>query len=64
MYYCSWIDSDNKLYVKEEFCSNGDLLDYLDKIDNFNSSLLNDEFYWDMIFEMLCVSRNVYYINI
>ena len=55
MYYQSWIDSDDNLYVKEEYCSNGNLLDFLDNIENYNNLLLDEEFYWDLIFEMLCV---------
>lgn len=54
----AWIDSDQMLYVQQEYCENGDLLDYLTKIANIDSSLLNNDFYWDLIFEMICVSKN------
>lgn len=51
----TWIDSDNNLYLQEEFCENGDLLDYLAKLENYDIKLLNEEFYWDLCFEILCV---------
>lgn len=55
-YYEAWIDSDSNLYVQQEYCENGDLLDYLTKLENYNISLLDVDFYWDLIFEILCVS--------
>jgi hypothetical protein len=58
-YYETWIDSDNNLYVRQEYCEHGDLLDYLTKLENYNINLLDVEFYWDLIFEILCVSQHI-----
>ena len=54
-YNSAWIDTDNHLYVQQEYCGNGDLLDYLSKLENANVKL-DEVFYWDLIFEMICVS--------
>lgn len=31
-----------------------DLLDYLEMLEDSNKNILNENFYWDLIFEMLC----------
>lgn len=56
MYYYAWIDSDHNLYVQQEYCQNGDLLDYLGILENEKASVLTEEFYWDLVFETICVS--------
>ncbi len=56
IYYQAWIDSDNNLYVQQEYCEYGDILDYLSAIESQSSNILSENFYWDLIFEMLCVS--------
>lgn len=46
--------SDNTfIYVLEKYYPNGDLLDFLSKLEKENFIFTND-FYWDIIFEMLC----------
>ena len=55
-YYQAWIDSDNNLYIQQEYCQYGDILDYLSALESHNDLLLNENFYWDLIFEMICVS--------
>ena len=56
-YIDTWIDNDSNLYVQQEFCENGDLLDYMTKLENLDiQGVLSVEFYWDLIFEILCVS--------
>jgi serine/threonine protein kinase len=64
LYYNSWIDNDDQLYVQQEYCLYGDLLDYLEKLENYNINLLSEAFYWDLIFEMLCVRNLLIYYNI
>lgn len=54
-HYNTWIDNDFNLYAQTEFCNYGDLLDYISYLENLNICL-NTSFYWDVIFELLCVS--------
>ena len=44
------------MYIKQEYCNFGDLLDFLLILEkkNFNFTL---EFYWDIILEMICVNK-------
>ena len=51
--YEAWKE-DHSIFIKQEFCPYGDLLDYLQKLE-LNKINLCNEFYWDLIFEMLCV---------
>lgn len=53
-YYDAWIDKDNCLYIKQELCHYRDLLDYLEMLEDFNKNILKENFYWDIIFEMIC----------
>jgi hypothetical protein len=56
-----WLDNDardhtlteNHLYITQEFCKYGDLLDYLEKVEEVRFKFTVD-FYWDLIFEMMC----------
>jgi len=48
---------DDHLYISQDFCLFGDLLNYLEKIENVNTPenlILTESFYWDLIFEMMC----------
>lgn len=47
------------LFIRTDYYSNGDLLDYLSKQERENFAFTPD-FYWDIIFEMLC---GVLFIN-
>jgi hypothetical protein len=49
---------ERSIYLKEEFCVYGDLLDYLQKLEREGFVFSND-FYWDLFFEMICV-RNYF----
>lgn len=51
--YEAW-QEEGLLYIKQEYCCEGDLLDFLERLEasNFN---FTEEFYWDIIFEMICV---------
>jgi serine/threonine protein kinase len=57
----AWMDLDgnnnsqieNHLFISQEFCKYGDLLDYLEKIEE-SGFKFTEEFYWDLIFEMMC----------
>jgi hypothetical protein len=69
----SWME-EHHLYITQEYCKYGDLLDYLEKIEKFenknnlksysktnnnvNCLVFNETFYWDLIFEMICVKIN------
>lgn len=44
--------TDKNLYILTEYYENGDLLDYLSKLEQHNYKF-TPEFYWDLIFEML-----------
>lgn len=48
------------LYIKQEYCCEGDLLDFLEKLEKNNFNFTAD-FYWDLIFEMISV-RNKKFI--
>jgi serine/threonine protein kinase len=54
--------TENHLFITQEFCKYGDLLDYLGSLElqGFN---FTPEFYWDLIFEMLCGSYFLHSIN-
>lgn len=54
-YIDSWLE-EGILYIKQEFCENGDLLDLLQKLENKNF-VFNADFYWDIIFDMICVNE-------
>lgn len=45
---------EGHLLIKQEYCKYGDLLDFLEKLEENNFSF-TPEFYWDIIFEMICV---------
>jgi serine/threonine protein kinase len=57
----AWMDLDgnnnslteNHLFITQEFCKYGDLLDYLEKVEE-SGFKFTEEFYWDLIFEMMC----------
>lgn len=42
------------MYIQQEYCENGDLFDYLSALERTLD--LTEDFYWDLIFEILCVS--------
>ena len=44
--------TDKNLYILTEYFPNGDLLDYLSKLEQ-NNFKFTEEFYWDLIFEMI-----------
>ena len=43
---------NKNIYILTDYYKNGDILDYLDKLDKKNYTFTYD-FYWDMIFEMM-----------
>ncbi len=45
--------SEKYLYILFHYYSNGDLLDYLEKIEKKLNNKFTPEFYWDIIFEMI-----------
>jgi len=47
---------ENAIFIKQEYCMFGDLLDYLQALETKSFKFTKD-FYWDMIFEMICVSN-------
>jgi len=55
--------SDDHLYISQDFCLFGDILNYLEKLEHVNTpenKLLNETFYWDLIFEMMCAIHFVH----
>ncbi len=60
-YFESWMEeelfdnsgTENHLFITQEYCHNGDMLDYLEKIENAKLQF-TENFYWDLIFEMMC----------
>lgn len=50
----SWLE-EGLLYIKQEYCEYGDLLDFLQKLEEKNYNFDSD-FYWDIFFEMICVN--------
>lgn len=60
-YKAAWMDLDgnnnsqleNHLFITQEFCKYGDLLDYLEKVEE-SGFIFTEDFYWDLIFEMMC----------
>ena len=43
---------DKNLYLQTNYYENGDILDYLEKLEK-NGYNFSDNFYWDLIFEMM-----------
>ena len=43
---------DKNLYIKSNYYENGDILDYLEKLEKIAYNF-SDNFYWDLIFEMM-----------
>ena len=49
-----WVEKENKyLYILLEFYPNGDILDFIEKLDKKDYQY-SSNFYWDIIFEMIC----------
>jgi serine/threonine protein kinase len=48
----AWIE-DSHLFIKQDYCKYGDILDLLEKLYHASFSF-TEQFYWDLIFEMLC----------
>ncbi len=46
---------ENNIFIKQEYCPYGDLLDYLQLLE-INNYQFTNQFYWDLVFEMLCVN--------
>lgn len=55
----AWMEQ-NHLFITGEFCKYGDMSDYLGKLED-NNFIFTDQFYWDLIFEMICVSYFIFY---
>lgn len=53
-YIESW-QEEGLLFIKQEFCEYGDLLDFLQVLED-NHFSFDEKFYWDIIFDMICVS--------
>jgi serine/threonine protein kinase len=47
---------DGLLYIKQEYCCEGDLLIFLERLEGQKFNFTTD-FYWDLIFEMICVRK-------
>ena len=41
------------MYIVTEYCTNGNLKEYISNIKNYNNAKLNYSFYWDIIFQMI-----------
>jgi serine/threonine protein kinase len=54
----AWIE-DSHLYVMQDYCKYGDILDLLEKLYQANY-IFTEQFYWDLIFEMLCGVKYVH----
>jgi serine/threonine protein kinase len=54
----AWVE-DFHLYIKQDYCKHGDILDLLEKLYHAGFNL-TEQFYWDLIFEMLCGVRYVH----
>lgn len=54
-HYDAWVDSEGNLYIQSEFCENGNLDNYMKYLER--SVNITDDFYWDLIFELVCVSK-------
>lgn len=52
----SWVE-EGLLFIKQEFCEMGDLLDFLETLEE-NQFSFNAEFYWDLVFQMLIVKKS------
>ena len=57
----SWLE-EGLLYIRQEYCEHGDLLDFLQKLEDKNYKFVA-EFYWDIFFEMICVKIKLLIIN-
>ncbi len=49
----AWLE-EGLLLIKQEFCKYGDLLDFLQHLEDNNFAFTN-EFYWDLVFQMISV---------
>lgn len=49
---CNYRYKDKYIYMLFDYYSNGDILDYLSKLEQ-QKFKFNEDFYWDLIFEML-----------
>lgn len=56
----AWMEQ-NHLFIAGDFCKYGDMYDYLGKLED-NNFIFTDQFYWDLIFEMICVSSYIFNI--
>ena len=54
----AWLE-DNSLFIKQDYCEFGDLLNYLENLYN-NKYTFTPDFYWDLIFEMLNGAKYVH----
>ena len=54
--------TENHLFIIQDFCKYGDLLDYLESLEKIGYSF-NEEFYWDLIFEMFCGCMFLHFID-
>jgi hypothetical protein len=54
--------TENHLFISQEYCKYGDLLDYLGSLE-LQGYNFTPQFYWDLIFEMLCGSYFIHSIN-
>ena len=59
-YIEAWEEVGGVLCIKQEYCKYGDLLDFLQKLEQKNFDF-NSQFYWDLIFEMICVKIFFFY---
>lgn len=57
----AWVE-EGILFVKQEFCEYGDLLDFMETLEG-NNFTFNAEFFWDIIFQMLSVNKLKTFIN-
>ena len=57
-----WLEeeiSDRSMFIQMSYCENGDLLNYLSKLEE-SHYIFSSSFFWNIIFEMLC---GVFYIH-
>jgi len=54
-YFSAWREEEGISYIKQEFCKNGDILDYLEKLEISKDFEFSSSFYWDKFFEMISV---------
>jgi serine/threonine protein kinase len=53
----AWVE-EGLLLITQEYCKYGDLLDFLQNLED-NNFVFNADFYWDIIFQMISVSYNI-----